>query len=301
MISASALEARRRDVRRVLLITLAANLIVVVAKALAGFSAHSLSVIADAAHSSIDAWNNVMALALARVAAKAPDAEHPYGHAKFETLGALAIVAFLSITVFQLVVSALTRLFGSGGHPQATPLVMAVMVASALISFIVATYEDHYGRRHQSEILIADAAHTRSDVYSSIAVLIGIALVALGYARADALVTLLVAAVIARAGWLILQRNIPILVDERAFEEDAVRSIALSTTGVLDCFAVRSRGRAGEVFVELTITVPPALNVQEGHLIADSVERRVAGQLGAREVVVHVEPHESDQQAQSAS
>ncbi len=301
MTGASALEARRRDVRRVLLITLAANLIVVVAKALAGFSAHSLSVIADAAHSSIDAWNNVMALALAHIAAKAPDAEHPYGHAKFETLGALAIVAFLSITVFQLVVGALTRLFGTGGHPQATPLVMAVMVASAIISFIVATYEDHYGHRHQSEILIADAAHTRSDVYSSIAVLIGIALVAFGYARADALVTLLVATVIARAGWLILQRNIPILVDERAFEEDAVRSIALNTTGVLDCFAVRSRGRAGEVFVELTITVPPALNVQEGHLIADSVERRVAAQLGAREVVVHVEPHEPDQSRQSAS
>jgi cation diffusion facilitator family transporter len=282
--------ARSDAVRRVLIATLIANLVVVVAKAVAGASAHSLSVLADAAHSSVDAWNNVMALILARVAAKAPDAEHPYGHAKFETLGALAIVAFLSITVFELVETAFTRLFGSGPAPQATPLVVIVMVTSAAVSFLVARYEEQYGHRFHSEILLADAAHTRSDVYASIAVLVGIALVAAGYPQADALVTLLVAAVIARAGWRIIQRTVPILVDQRAVEESEIREITLATPGVVDCFAARSRGRAGEVFVELTITVAPDLNVNAGHVIADDVERRVAAAVGAREVIVHVEP-----------
>lgn len=283
-------DQRRREIRRVLIITLFANIAVVIGKAIAGTSAHSLSVIADAAHSSVDAWNNVMALLLARVASKAPDAEHPYGHAKFETLGALAIVAFLSITVFQLIEGAVIRLLGGGPEPRATALVAIVMVASAIVSLLVAHYEESYGRRYHSDILLADAAHTRSDVYASIAVLAGVGFVAVGYPKADALVTLFVAVVIARVGWRIVQRAVPILVDQRAVEEDRICAVTLETPGVISCFAVRSRGRTGEVFVELTITVNPRLNVHEGHIIADEVERRVARAVGAREVVVHVEP-----------
>jgi len=242
---AAASDYRQRGVRRVLIITFFANIFVVAVKAAAGLSANSLSVIAESAHSSVDAFNNVMALFLARVASKEPDAEHPYGHAKFETLGALAIVAFLSIAVYELVVSAFARLFGAGALPQATPLVASVMLASAIISFVVATYEERLGREFHSEILLADAAHTKSDVFASIAVLAGIGLVALGYPKADALFTLLVAVVIARAGWRILTRTVPILVDQRAVDEDTIRRITLETDGVRDCFAVRSRGRAG--------------------------------------------------------
>jgi cation diffusion facilitator family transporter len=287
----AAREHRNQQVRRVLLLTLIYNVVVVIAKVVAGFAANSLSVLADAAHSSVDAWNNVMALALSSLAAKAPDAEHPYGHAKFETLGALAIVAFLSVTVYELTGSAVGRLLGAGELPRATPLVAGVMLGSAIISFFVARYEEKNGHTFHSEILLADAAHTKSDVFASLAVLIGIGLVGLGYPKADAVFTLLVAIVIARAGWRILKQTIPILVDQRAVEEDTIRDITLAMPGVRDCFAVRSRGRAGEVFAELTITVDPNLNVEAAHLIADSVEHRVAEAVGAREVMVHVEPH----------
>ncbi len=290
----SAREQRQHEVRRVLLITLFANVAVVVAKVTAGLAANSLSVLADAAHSSVDAWNNVMALLLARVAAKAPDEDHPYGHAKFETLGALAIVAFLSVTVYELVGSAILRLAGQGEVPIATPFVAGVMLVSAIVSFFVARYEEGYGRKFHSEILLADAAHTKSDVFASLGVLVGIGLVGLGYPQADAVFTLLVAIVIARAGWRILKTTIPILVDQRAVEESTIRDITRNTAGVIDCFDVRSRGRSGEVFAELTITVHPTLNVEEAHLIADAVEQRVAESVGAREVVVHVEPHRGD-------
>ena len=296
------IDQRTLMIRRVLVLTLLANIAVVIAKAIAGHSAHSLAVMADAAHSSVDAFNNVMALLIARVAAKAPDAEHPYGHGKFETVGALAIVAFLSITVFELLEGAVIRLSGSGPEPQATTFVIIVMLMSAIVNFLVAHYEERYGHRYQSEILLADAAHTKSDVYASVAVLAGIAFVAVGYPRADALATILVAVVIARAGWRIIQRTVPILVDERAVEEGAICRVALETAGVIDCFSVRSRGRTGEVFVELTVTVAPTLNVNEVHVIADEVERRIADAVGAREVVVHVEPDISDSsRAQSSA
>jgi cation diffusion facilitator family transporter len=283
-------DTRSHDVRRVLWLTLGANLTVVGAKGVAGAMARSLSVMADAAHSSVDAWNNVMALALARLAANPPDEDHPYGHAKFETLGALAIVAFLSVTVYELVGSAFVRLLGGGETPRGTPFAIGVMILSAAINFIVARYEGRAGERLHSEILIADAAHTRSDVYASLAVVLGLALVRLGYPRADALCTLFVAVVVARAGWRILKTTIPILVDQRAVAEETITKIARSAEGVNDCFAVRSRGRAGEVFAELTITVDRALNVEQAHQIADEVERRVGAALSARDVVVHVEP-----------
>jgi cation diffusion facilitator family transporter len=286
-------DARNRAVRKVLIITLFANLAVVAAKAVAGLLANALSVLADAAHSSVDAWNNVMALVVSRVAAKAPDEEHPYGHAKFETLGALAIVAFLSVSVYELLRSAIQRLLGGGSEPQGTRFAIAVMLASAVINMIVTRYETRAGKRLHSEILLADAAHTRSDVYASLAVVAGLGIVRLGYPRADSIFTGFVAIVIARAGWRILRTTIPILVDERAASEETIVALARATPGVRDCFAVRSRGRAGEVFAELTITVDRELNVEQAHQIADHVEHRVADALSAREVVVHIEPDSS--------
>jgi cation diffusion facilitator family transporter len=284
-------ESRHAGIRRVLAVTLAANLTVVLAKAAAGLASGSLSVLADAAHSSVDAFNNLMGLLLARIAAKAPDEQHPYGHSKFETLGALAIVAFLSITVYELVGAALGRLIVGTAQPEATPTVMAVMGVSAVVSAIVSRYEERRGRELRSELLTADAAHTRSDFYASLAVLVGLVLVAAGYPRADAAFTLLIALVIARAGWRILVTIVPVLVDERAVEEKTIRRIALETPGVEDCYGVRSRGREGEIFAELTIAVVRTLDVESAHSIADEVERRVASGVGAREVVVHVEPY----------
>lgn len=293
MSSSDRRDSRNREVTRILWLTFAANLIVVVAKGGAGIMASSLSVLADAAHSSVDAWNNVMALIIARVAAKAPDAEHPYGHAKFETLGALAIVAFLSVTVYELVKSALIRLSGGGEVPEATPLAIAVMLGSAGVNFVVARYESRAAKRLHSEILMADAAHTGSDVYASLAVVVGLLLVGAGYPKADSIFTLLVAIVIARAGWRILKTTVPILVDERAVSEAAISHAACEVEGVRDCFSVRSRGRQGEIFAELTITVDRGLNVEEAHRIADGVEHLIGTRYGAREVVVHVEPDQS--------
>ncbi|MGH7481473.1 MAG: cation diffusion facilitator family transporter [Longimicrobiales bacterium] len=283
-------DERHASIRRVLLVTLVANVVVIIAKLIAGRYADSLAVLAEAAHSSVDALNNVLGLTLAAVAARAPDREHPYGHAKFETLGALAVVAFLSITVFELVTGAVERLIGGDVRPRVTLGVAAVVAASAIISLAVSVYERRAGRRLGSELLMADAAHTRSDFWAAISVLLGLGIVALGYPRADAVVTLVVALLVGRAGWRILRRTVPVLVDERAVDERRIRALALETPGALLAYDVRSRGREGDMFAEFTIAVDGALDVARAHGIADEVERRVAEALGAREVVVHVEP-----------
>src|SRR3989442_8528407 len=165
---------RSRAVRRVLGGLLVANIAVVLAKATIGVLAGSLAVIGDAVHSSVDAVYNVLGLFVVRVAARAPDEEHPYGHGKFETLGALAIVVFLSITGFELVRSAIGRLISGGHIPQMTDVAFALLLATLLTNVAVAWYENRRGRELQSELLIADAAHTRTDVFITIGVLIGV-------------------------------------------------------------------------------------------------------------------------------
>ncbi|HET7274441.1 MAG TPA: cation diffusion facilitator family transporter [Longimicrobiaceae bacterium] len=281
--------ARHRQIRRVLWVTFLLNLVVVAAKLTVGLMSGALSVVAEGAHSSVDALNNILALSLARIAAQEPDELHPYGHAKFETLGALGMVAFLSITVFELVTRAVGRLF-TGGSPHVDPLVIGVMVASAIVSALVSRFELRRGRELRSELLTADAKHTRSDLYASVAVLVGLGLVAMGYPWADPLFTLFVAFIIAHTGWEILQTTIPVLVDERAVDESVIRSAVLGVPGVLKCYDVRSRGRAGEVFIEVTIGVASDLGVEDAHEISDQVEDHLRRTQGAREVWVHVEP-----------
>lgn len=285
---------RGSRVRRVLLQVLALNLLVLLAKGLAWWSSGALSVAAEAVHSSLDALNNVIALTFAAIAARAPDEDHPYGHQKFETLGALVVVGFLSITVFELVQGAVVRLLG--GRPLdavATPEALALVLLSAVASLLVSRWELIQGRRLDSHLLVADAAHTRADVYASGAVLLGLLLVRAGMPLADPLITLGVAAVIARTGWLIVKETVPVLVDERAVEDRTIRRIAEATDGVRGAWGIRSRGRPGQVYAELTVSVDPTLDVADAHTIADQVEREVGEALRAREVTVHVEPDEA--------
>ncbi len=286
--------ARSDEVRKVLRQVLLMNLVVVAIKLAAWWSSGALSVAAEAMHSGLDALNNVFALVFAGVAAQEPDEQHPYGHHKFETLGALVLVGLLSITVFELGRGAFLRLFGDVSHRlEATPLAMGIMALSVVLGLAISTWETRRGRTLSSDLLLADAAHTRADVLAALAVLGGLGAVRAGYPAADPWITLGVGVLIAHTGWEIVKETIPVLVDERAVEAQRVRSVALATPGVRACYGVRSRGRPGEVFAELTIAVDPSLDVAASHRIADEVERGVAEELQAREVVVHVEPARS--------
>lgn len=264
---------------------------VIVVKAGAFAASGALSLLAEIVHSSLDAANNVFALWIARVAGRAPDDDHPYGHHKFETLGALVLVGLLSITVFELVERALERLTAPEPVPvEAGPLALGLMAFGLVAGLAIATYESRKGRELGSDLILADAAHTRSDVLTTVAVLVGLVLVRLGWTWVDPWLTLVVAGAIAWTGWKIVRESVPILVDERAVDPDRIRSVAEENPGVVSCYGIRSRGPEGAVFAELTIAVDADLDVARSHAIADDVETRVVDALGARDVVVHVEP-----------
>lgn len=285
---------RSRAVRRVLGGLLVANVAVLIVKVVVGLVAGSLSVLGDAVHSSVDAIYNVLGLFVVRVAAQAPDDEHPYGHGKFETLGALAIIVFLSITCFELVRSAIGRLI-AGGHPvQVNDLGLVLLFATLATNVVVAWYENRRGRQLTSELLIADAAHTRTDVFITIGVLIGVLFARRGYTWIDPAVAIAVALLIVRVAYQILARVVPILVDERAIPAPTIQETARAVAGVKDAYGIRSRGgghgNAGVRYAEVTIAVDPKANVADAHAIADAVEERLKKDLELEAVTVHVEP-----------
>lgn len=282
---------RARGIRRVLVQVLLLNLGVVLLKVWAFLSSNALSVAAEVLHSTLDATNNLLALAIAHVAAREPDEDHPYGHQKFETLGALLLAGVLSVTVFELMKAALRRI-STETPPDvtATPLAIGIMVTSVVVNLAVAGFEARRGRALGSDLLLADAAHTRSDVVTTLGVLGGLGVVALGVPAVDPWISLVVAAVIAHTGWRIIRGTVPVLVDERAVDPARIQGVAERHEAVFSCYGIRSRGRRGEIFAELTIALDPDLDVSRSHAIADEVENAVATEVGAREVVVHVEP-----------
>ncbi len=285
-----AVEERTRQVRGVLLAVLLANLAVVVVKFGVGLGIGSLAVVGDAVHSSVDAINNLFGLAVVRFASKGPDAEHPYGHAKFESLGALLIVVFLSLSVFELLRGAWARLWEGAPALAITPLQVALLAFTLLVNVWVVVYETRAGRRLNSAILIADAAHTRVDVFITLAVLGGLWLTQLGYPMADPILAIVVAFLVIRVGWEIVSHSLPTLVDGAAVDEAAIRKEAEGVTGVRSAYAIRSRTAAALSFAEVTIAVDGQENVAAAHRIADDVEQRLRDSLGLYHVQVHVEP-----------
>jgi len=284
--------ARNRRVRRILFWIFWANLLLVGVKIAVGWWIGSLSVLGDAAHSGTDALSNLIALAAIYFAAAPPDEEHPYGHGKFETVGAFMIAGFLSITCFELLKTAVMRLVEGSPPPQPDLRAIAILAGTMAINIWIAYYERRRGAELGSELLTADARHTQADVWVTLAVLLGLGLVRLGFNQADSLLAIVVAVMVAHSGYKILRQTVPVLVDERAVDPGQVAHVASSVEGVESVLEIRSRGRPGVGFAELTVRVRPATQVREAHVIADEVERRVAAELGLRNVVVHVEPCE---------
>jgi cation diffusion facilitator family transporter len=281
---------RSSGVRRVLGGILAANIVVAIVKFAVGINTNSLAVFGDALQSSVDAANNFFAIAVVRLASKAPDEDHPYGHAKFETLGALLIALLLALSIFELVRGAIARLVAGAPQPSVSSPALALLGFTLVVNVAVVWFETRAGRRLQSDLLLADALHTRTDVFITLGVLAGLSLARAGLAWADPVLALIVAGLVGRAGYQILRRSIPTLVDERAFDQATIQREAEEVAGVVSAYAIRSR-RAGERrFAELTIAVDGGADVASAHRIADQVEDRLRASLQLDQVTVHVEP-----------
>lgn len=283
--------ARSAGVRTALILVLLLNALSASLKVVVGARTGALTVFGAALESGLDMFGNVVAILAISIASRAPDDDHPYGHEKFETLGTLGIVAFLAITCFELMRQSIGGLTGQHPAPTTTRLDVLILVVSLCVNVFVVVYERRRGRALGSDLLLADAAHTASDILVTALAIASLALSHLGYVRADALLGLLVALIIAWSGFRILRGSIPILVDARAVEADRLAAIVRTIPGVIGVRSARSRRTAsGHLFAEVTILVDGTTSVADAHDFTDEVERAIARELGAAEAIVHVEP-----------
>jgi cation diffusion facilitator family transporter len=281
-----------RAIQRVLWLTLALNLVATAAKLIVGYWTGSLSLIADGVDSVFDAASNVIGLVGIFLAARPADEDHPYGHRKAETMTALIISSLLFLTTWELIKSAVERLCDpSLIQAEVNVWSFGALLVSIAVHMTVVWYELQAGRRLQSDVLVADAMHTRADIFVSLSVMGGLIAVRLGYPVADPILALVIALVIAKIGMDIIRESSPTLMDQVVVPADQVEQIARSVPGVVSCHKVRSRGHEGAVYADLHLHVHPSMSTEQAHAIAHEVQRRLRERRpDVQDVVIHVEP-----------
>lgn len=265
------------------------NLAVALAKLVVGWLTGMISMVADGFHSLTDSASNVVGLVGVAVGVRPPDEEHPYGHRKFETLATLLIGGLLAVTALE-VLQGLWQRARVGGQPEATRLGFVVMLSTLAVNLLVTVYEHRQGKNLKSDLLLADAAHTRSDVLTSLAVLASLIATRLGYPQLDTVAALVITGFIGWTAFKILRNSGLLLADTAVVPALRITEIALAVPGVESVHKVRSRGHPETGHADLHVQVRPDLRIDEAHSIGHRVAEALRAELGFRDVLVHVEP-----------
>lgn len=279
------------------------NLVLTVLQIVVGFFGHSQALIADGLHSLSDLISDFMVLFANRSSQRSADVSHPYGHARIET----ATTFLLGV---MLVGIGLALLFGAGVKLQDPGSIQAVHVATLYIAlFTLACKEALYryllaiGKRLNSQMLIANAWHSRSDAASSLVVVVGIGGNLLGFRYLDLIAALLVGLMIAHMGWKMAFQALSELIDT-ALDADAVMQIRATieaTPGVRGLHELRTRKMGDSGLVDAHILVDPRISVSEGHHIAERARQRVLERHTVADVLVHIDPEDDIQAIPSAN
>jgi cation diffusion facilitator family transporter len=281
---------RYSEVSRVLTRVFVLNVAVAIAKLTFGYATGAVSIISDGFHSLTDSASNVVALVGIRAARQPPDQNHPYGHRKFETLASAGIFFFLLLVLVEVVRTALSR-FQSGAVPDISAASFVLMGVTLAVNVGVVAYESAAARRLKSELLIADAHHTRSDVLTSLSVIGALIGVKLGYPVLDPLAALLVAGFIGWSGWLIASETSRVLSDATVLSEADVNHVVMSVPGVLGCHHIRTRGSADHAFLDLHVWAARDMRLDDAHTLSHVVKDRLLERYPElADVIIHIEP-----------
>jgi cation diffusion facilitator family transporter len=267
------------------------NLAVSIAKIAFGYATGAISILSDGFHSLTDAASNVAGLIGVRAARQPPDAEHPYGHRKYETVAAAAVTVFLLLVVVEVLRNAFNNLTGRSEPLDISIASFAVMIVTVAVNVAVVAYESGEAERLSSEILFADAVQTRGDVWTSLTVIAALIGARLGLAILDPLAALVVAGFIGHASYQIARTTTGILSDRIVISDADLERVVMSVPGVLGCHHIRTRGAADHVFLDLHVWMPPDLRLTEAHDLSHVVKDRLMARYPQiADAVIHIEP-----------
>ena len=285
---------RYRAAQKVTWVSVAANVVLTVLQIVVGFFGKSQALIADGLHSLSDLLADFLVLFANRHGSRSADAEHPYGHGRIETATTLILGAML-------VGLGIALLWGAGMRLQAPQAIQTVHPATLWIAILTLAAKEglfrymlREAKRLRSQMLIANAWHSRSDAASSLVVALGIAGNLAGFAFLDLVAAVLVAFMIAHMGWKLgfdaLQELVDTALDEK--EVAAIRATLLETPGVRGLHELRTRKMANQALVDAHVLVDPRISVSEGHHIAERARNRLLERHEVLDVMVHVDPED---------
>jgi cation diffusion facilitator family transporter len=248
---------------------------------------------ADGFHSLADGASNIVGLIGITIACQPRDANHPYGHRKYETFFSLCIAGLLGIVCFHLIEEGIKRLYNPV-IPRIDAISFIVMLVTLSINLLVMTYEYKKGKILQSDVLISDSMHTRADILTSLSVVITLVMIRLGYPILDPIVTIIIALFVARSAFSIVQQSSKVLCDTAAIVDvKRIVDIVLSIEGVKTCHKIRTRGRPDDVYIDLHVQVNPGMHIDKAHKISSMIEEALKKNIPeVTDVVVHMEPEE---------
>lgn len=286
------IDATYRKVKIILIVLFAANLFIAISKIVVGFIVNSSSVLADGFHSISDSTSNIIGIIGVTLASKPKDSDHPYGHKKFETISSISIGILLLLLGINTIKSSLKKLF----VPVALNITyesLIIIIITLILNIFIAIYENKQGKKLNSNLLLADSLHTKSDIFISIGVLIALITISLGLPPIiDILASFVVSFFILHASYEIIKENISALTDKNIINEELITSILMEFNPIINVHNIRSRGYNDYIFLDMHIIVDPKLNVDEAHTIVHKIEDTLNSRLNKKvDLIIHVEPN----------
>jgi cation diffusion facilitator family transporter len=275
-------------------LSIVSNTLLIALKLFAGIVTGSVAIITEAAHSSIDLLASIIAFFSLRKAAEPADASHPYGHAKLENLAAAIEGMLILVGAGVIVYESIHRLI-KGAHVESLGFGIAVVGFSALVNFAVSHRLYGQAARTDSPALAADAAHLRTDAYTSCGVVVGLSLVALtGVDGLDSVTALVVATAIVGAGVRLVTSSSRVLVDEALPQDelDRVRDVMRSHAGteVLGFHALRARRAGSRRYVDMHVQFRDGTSLERAHELAHQLQAEIRDRLRGADILIHLEP-----------
>lgn len=275
------LDAEFRAASRVTVIGMVLDALLGVLKCLGGWLFHSQALLVDGIHSFTDVISDLVVLVVMKLSRREPDSDHPYGHQRFETLGTMILGSFLIAIGGALAWDNTWRVMSDAPLPVPGWPVLVIALVSVAGKEWIFRYTRRVGEHIRSDLIVANAWHSRTDAFSSIVVLVGAAGAMTGFPWLDAVAAIVIAVIIAHVGWQLAWNSVRELVDTGLSDEDTdrLRTAAADTEGVLNVHDLRSRRMGSDILVDVHLVVKSEISVSEGHQIGMQVIRRMRDTL----------------------
>jgi len=295
-------DQRKKEMDKATWWGLIVNLLLSIGKLLVGYTGHSQALTADGLHSLSDLLSDGMVLLATRHSNVDADADHPYGHARYETFATIALAILLAAVGIGIGIDAVSHLVDYQNLVSPSGLTLVIAALSILSKEILYQYTMRVAKQVKSKLLEANAWHHRSDAMSSIIVFIGIAGAMWGYPLLDPIAAIIVAVMICKIGWELGLQSFQELVDTGLEPEtlSEMKETILSVDGVNQMHMLRTRRMGNSVLADVHILVSPKLSVSEGHQISEAVEIALIKQFNEiNDITVHIDP-EDDEHAENS-